>query len=148
MDYDTWDVKIGAFKISRFLKVDISTVRKCGQAFAILYCHQYFPSCDRTQSVFKEQKMCHESCLHLTRMCGELWEMFVKSYTIRYPEETRLLRCELQPTRNAGDSPECWYFSGDTKSTGNIAHNGSSACISQISYIHQIVHLIILQFKN
>ncbi|CAB4014749.1 coadhesin-like isoform X2, partial [Paramuricea clavata] len=119
MDYDTWDVKIGASKISRFLKVDISTVRKCGQAFAILYCHLYFPSCDRTQSVFKEQKICHESCLHLTRMCGELWEMFVKSYTIRHPkaEETKLLRCELQPTRNAGDSPECWYFSGDTKST-------------------------------
>jgi hypothetical protein len=51
-DYDT-SQKLGASKISRFLKVDISTVRKCMQASTILYCHHYYPSCDRTQNVYK-----------------------------------------------------------------------------------------------
>jgi hypothetical protein len=112
--------KVGASKISRFFKVDISTVRKCLPAFIIVYCHLYFPSCDRTQSVYKEQKICHESCLDLTHLCGELWEMFVRYYTIEYPETKKLLRCELQPTRNAGDSPECWYFKVLANSAGNV----------------------------
>jgi hypothetical protein len=101
-------VKLCVSRISRFSKVAISAVRKCAQAVTIMYCHNYFPSCDRTQSVYKEQKVCHESCLDLTHMCGKLWEMSVRYRTIEHPEEKKLYRCELQPTRNAGDSPECW----------------------------------------
>ena len=115
--------KVGASKISRFFKVDISTVRKCMQALPIWYCHLYFPSFDRTQSVFKEQKICRESYLELAHMCGELWEIWERYYIIEYPEEEKLLRCELQPTRNAGDSPECWYFNGLANSTGNVIVN-------------------------
>ena len=116
-------VKLCVSRISRFSKVAISAVRKCAQAVTIMYCHNYFPSCDRTQSVYKEQKMCHESCLDLTHMCGKLWEMFVRYYTIEYPGTKKLWRCELQPTRNAGDSPECWYFNGLANSAGNIIIN-------------------------
>ena len=121
-DFDILE-KANASKISRFFKVDISTARKCLQAVPILVCHHYFPSCDRTQNVYKEQKICHESCLDLTHMCGELWEVFVSYHSIEYPEEEKLLRCELQPTRNAGDSPECWYFNGLANSTGNVIIN-------------------------
>ncbi|CAB4007052.1 Tyrosine- kinase transmembrane receptor ROR2, partial [Paramuricea clavata] len=110
-------VKIGVSRISRFSQVDISNVRKCAQAAAKWFCRQYFPSCDRTQSVFKEQKICRESCLVLTRTCGKLWEMFVKYYTIQYPDSKKLYQCELQPYRNAGDSPECWYLNGLANST-------------------------------
>ena len=115
--------KLDESKISRFIKVDISTFRKCVQTYAIVYCRQYFPSCDRTQSVFKEQKTCRESYLELAHMCGKLWEMLVKAYTIEYPEAKKLLLGELQPTRNAGDSPECWYFNGVANSAGNIIIN-------------------------
>ncbi|CAB4033190.1 angiopoietin-1 receptor-like, partial [Paramuricea clavata] len=108
----------GPSSISRNLEVDINTVRKCLQAVAIGYCHLNFPSCDRTDSVFKEQKICRESCLELTHMCGELWEMFVRWYAVGHPyhPEKKAFRCELQPSRNAGDSPECWYFNGNASS--------------------------------
>ena len=115
--------KVGASKISRFFKVDISTIRKCLQDFTIVYCRHFFPSCDRTQSVFKEQKICRESYLELTHMCGKLWEIWERYYIIEYPEEKKLLLGELQPTRNAGDSPECWYFNGLANSAGNVIVN-------------------------
>jgi hypothetical protein len=121
-DYDIF-VKLGVSKIRDFLIVDINTVRKCVQAVSIAYCHLYFASCDRTRSVFKEQKICRESCFALSHMCGELWKMIVRYYTISHPEkkkELELLRCEIQPYRNAGDSPECWYFNGDANSTGEV----------------------------
>jgi hypothetical protein len=122
MDFDRLG-KLDALKISHFFKVDISTVRKCAQALPIWYCHLYFASCDRTQSVFKEQNICHESYLDLTHVCGKLWEIFVRYYIIQFPEAKKLLRGELQPTRNAGDSPECWYFNGLANSAGNVIVN-------------------------
>jgi hypothetical protein len=88
-----------------------------------VYCRQYFPSCDRTQSVFKEQKICRESYLELINMGGKLFEIWENYYTIEYPEVKKVLRGELQPTRNAGDSPECWYFNGLANSAGNITIN-------------------------
>jgi hypothetical protein len=121
-DYDA-GAEIGVSRISRLSNVAISSVRKCAQAVTIWYCHFYFPRCDRTQSVYKEQKMCHKSCLDLTHMCGKLLEMFIKYYTIEYTGTKKLYRCELQPTRNAGDSPEWWYFNGVANSTGNIIVN-------------------------
>ncbi|XP_028409307.1 SCO-spondin-like [Dendronephthya gigantea] len=44
-------------------------------------------------------------------MCEEFWIIFAKAYVIRYPGlmTKKLVRCELQPFRNAGDTPECWY---------------------------------------
>jgi hypothetical protein len=71
-----------------------------------------------------EQKICHESCLELIHICHKAWKMFFKYYTIRFPEERKFLLCELQPYRNAGDSPECRYFNGLANSTGNIRDVG------------------------
>ncbi|CAB4004558.1 coadhesin-like isoform X2 [Paramuricea clavata] len=115
-DYDAV-VKIGASQLNRFFEVDIGTIRKCAQVLPIVYCHLFFPSCDRTQSVFKEQKICRESYLELPHMCGKLFEMFLRYYIIKFPEKKKLYLGELQPTRNAGDSPECWYFNELAKST-------------------------------
>ena len=87
-DFDILE-KANASKISRFFKVDISTVRKCGQALPIWYCHLYFPSCDRTQSVFKEQKICRESYLELTHIvtcvvnCGKSGKIIIQLSTRR-----------------------------------------------------------------
>ena len=38
------------------------------------------------------------------------------------PESKKLVHCELQPFRNAGDSPECWY-SDFKESAGNEIMN-------------------------
>ena len=118
-DFDGLE-RLGVLKLSLFFKVEISTVRKCVQFAIIAYCHHMFPSCDRTQSVFKEQKICRESCLEVMHVCHKIWKLFARYITIRSPEKTKLLSCELQPYRNAGDSPECWYYNGPTNSTGNI----------------------------
>ena len=45
------------------------------------------------------------------------------------PESKKPVCCELQPYRNVGDSPECWY-SDLKESTGNgIMNSKLSACI-------------------
>ncbi|CAB4019965.1 Hypothetical predicted protein [Paramuricea clavata] len=50
-------------------------------------------------------------------MCGKLFEAFLRHYIIKFPEDKKLLSGELQPTRNAGNSPECWYFNELANST-------------------------------
>jgi hypothetical protein len=135
-------VKMGLSRISRFSEVDISIVRKCLQAATIWYCRQYFPSCDRTQSVFKEQKICRESCLTLTRTCGKLWGMFVKFHTVRFPDSKKLYQCELQPYRNAGNSPECWYFNGLANSTGNIIKQCVEDSVISCSLTLKVPHIL------
>ncbi|CAB3986567.1 partial [Paramuricea clavata] len=91
-DYDVIVKLGGASSISRSVEVDINTVRKCLEAIAIGYCHLNFPSCDRTDSMFKEQKICRESCLELTHMCGELWKMLNAGISM----ETQTLQMHLQ----------------------------------------------------
>ena len=118
-------VKLGVLKISSLIDVDINTLRKCVQISAILVCRSSFPSCDRTQSVFKEQTICRESCLESIHVCHKMWEIVERYYTIRYPEKKKLFNCELQPYRNAGHSPECWYFNGFANYIGNMADERS-----------------------
>jgi hypothetical protein len=119
-DYDGF-VRLGAPTISRILRVDIATIRKCMRFDEIYLCHHHFPRCDRTQSVFKEQMICRESYVGFIHVCHKLWEIYVTYFTIRSPEKKKLYNSlQLQPYRNAGDSPECWYFNRFANYTGNI----------------------------
>ena len=105
-------VRIGVRKINRMLHLDNETAIKCAHAFVPFICHVYFPSCEGTGNEYKEQKICRETCLDLIRICGwKIWDFVVKAFEIRYsdPESKKLVHCKLQPYRNAGDSPECWY---------------------------------------
>ena len=110
-------------KIAYHLKTDVPSLNKCMKNFwVILPCHMSFPSCDRTQSVLKKKMVCRESCLDLTHSCGRLWPFLKIWVQIRYPNSTelyKLVHCEF-PYRNAGDSPECWYFNRHANITGNI----------------------------
>lgn len=103
--------RLGESKIIRLLKTSTTTWRRCARFFTTLVCRFDFPSCDRTQSVYKEQKPCRESCLDVRHICRKIWEVFAKVTTIRRrkAKTKKLVKCELQPYRNAGDSPECWY---------------------------------------
>lgn len=121
-DYNTY-LRMGPTKASYYFKTDVSTIKKCVKSLIILFCHEFFPSCDRTQSVFKKRKICRESCLEFTHSCGRAWKLFQTLTKIRYPgdtEKNKRTHCKLQPYRNAGDSPECWYFNRRSNITGNI----------------------------
>ena len=110
--------EIAISRISRFLNMDVATCRKCFQALITCICHDHFPSCDRTQSVFLEQKLCREPCLKAIHICGKIYDLLLKLMATRYPKRKKEFRCRLQPYRNAGDSPECYYYSLRTNSTG------------------------------
>ena len=110
--------KVRASRVSRFLNISVATYGKCLRALFTYYCHRRFPSCDRTQNVVVEQKVCRESCLEMIHICGKIYDVLFKYSEIRFPKRKKRYRCELQPYRNAGDSPECYYYSLCTNSTG------------------------------
>ena len=54
-----------------------------------------------------------------------MWKLTAKVYIHANPEpeSKKFIHRELQPYRNAGDSPKCWYsdlenFTGDIKESG------------------------------
>ncbi|XP_028399009.1 uncharacterized protein LOC114522509 isoform X2 [Dendronephthya gigantea] len=105
-------VRLGVPKVSRFFNVDNDTFIKCLHAVVPFACHYSFPNCDGTQSEYKKQKICRKTCLNIIRICGKIWDFYVKFSKHNHPEPgmEKLLYCKLQPYRNAGDSPECWYI--------------------------------------
>ena len=116
--------RLGLPKLSRILDTDNSTVFKCAHAWVPFICHVYFPSCEGTKSEYKDQKICRETCFNLIRICGwKIWDFVVKFVTNNNPGDSELekfVHCKIQPFRNAGDSPECWY-SDLEDSAGNIS---------------------------
>ena len=110
--------KAGASRVSHFVNISVATYRKCLRALFTYYCHRRFPRCDRTQNVVVEQKVCRESCLAMIHICGKMYDVLFKYSELRFPKRKKEYRCELQPYRNAGDSPECYYYSLLTNSTG------------------------------
>ncbi|XP_028418128.1 A disintegrin and metalloproteinase with thrombospondin motifs adt-1-like [Dendronephthya gigantea] len=104
--------RLGESKITRWLQTSITTYRKCMHLFITLKCQMNFPSCDRTSSVFREQKLCRETCLQVRHICRKLWDVIASYATTRRRDEKtkKFVKCELQPYRNSGDSPECWYY--------------------------------------
>ena len=97
--------RLGFSRIGRILSLDVTTVKKCTQFLTRYLCHDYFPSCDQTQSLFLKQKVCRESCLKLIDICGKMYEVFFKLSATRFPKSKKKYHCKLQPYRNAGDSP-------------------------------------------
>ena len=116
-DADSFE-RLGALKTSHYLNTDVARVRKCVQALLMIYCHGYFPRCDRTRSVAMEQKVCREPCLEMIHICGKMYDVLFKYWIMADPDKKKEYSCQLQPYRNAGDSPECYYYSLRTNSTG------------------------------
>ena len=116
-------LNLGPSKASEYFRMDILSIKKCMKNVIILMCRFYFPSCDSTKNVFRKTKLCRESCLEFIDSCGPAWKLFEKYIKARYPhniEKNKQAHCELQPYRNSGDSPECWYYNGHANITGNI----------------------------
>ena len=70
-------------------------------------CYHTFPSCDHTTSVFVPKKICKESCLGFLNECGTFLKVCRGVYLSKHPDKEALFTCLKQPSRNAGDSPEC-----------------------------------------
>ena len=122
-EYDKIE-KFGVDKASYYFKMNTTSVKKCMQNFGILFCRVYFPSCDRTLSVIKKKKICRKTCEELILTdCGHVIKILLSYYIIRFPERRDAaelyFHCKLQPKRNAGESPECWYLNRHARITGN-----------------------------
>ena len=110
-------------KIVHYFKTDIPCLKKCVKNLMILVCQMFFPGCDRTRSVMRKRMVCRESCLEFYHRCGQKpWTFAKMAVDIRYPDDIeayKMTHCKF-PYRNAGDSPECWYFNRHANITGNI----------------------------
>ena len=68
-------------------------------------CHYEYPSCDRTGSTIQERKPCKASCDYFMKTCKKFVEVF-QQFQHQY------FNCSIFPIREAGSSPECWYYNG------------------------------------
>ena len=112
--------RLGFSKIGSILSLDVTTIKKCVPFFFRYLCHAYFPSCDQTQSTFLKQEVCRESCFKLIEICGKFYEVLSTFPATRFPKLKNKYRCKVQPYRNAGDSPECYYLNGLSNYTGKM----------------------------
>lgn len=96
----------------------------CRRLIGIVYCHYYFPRCDSTGNELQEQKLCRETCNYLWRKCDEELKVAldlnekIKLFGWKYSWD--IINCDTLPVRNAGMSPECWYFDGKNESFGKL----------------------------
>ncbi|XP_028418125.1 uncharacterized protein LOC114543261, partial [Dendronephthya gigantea] len=131
--------RLGELKISLYSKISVTKVRICIPILNIYLCHLFFPSCDRTQSVYKEKAACRETRVNVYHLCDyvSIRETFKKYFSIRWsgatPERKKFILGDLQPVRNAGDSPECWYTEF-RNTTDRLTIVGTSANIVDGNY--------------
>jgi hypothetical protein len=87
-----------------------STSPECMHYARFLACYYMFPSCDRTVAEYRPMKICKKSCLNFYNVCGKFGNNVKEVYLPGNPEYEDLFNCLEQPSRNAGDSPECLYY--------------------------------------
>ncbi|XP_028397248.1 uncharacterized protein LOC114521061 [Dendronephthya gigantea] len=116
-------LSLGVSKISRFFNVDTSAVIKCWHAYVPCMCRIHFPLCEGTESKYKKQKLCRETWLSVTRICGKITDFVAKVSEIKNltAMSKQFIFGELQPYRNAGDSPECWYRDFENSTVATLA---------------------------
>lgn len=83
--------------------------KACRKAVEIVYCHHYFPACDTTGDVLKPQKLCKETCEFFKKTCSLELSIARSFINGNYPD---IIDCAEFSERNAGVSPECYYFDG------------------------------------
>ena len=83
--------------------------RKCTNVIRTFYYRYFLPSCDRTGRKTQEQKPCKTTCDYFVKICKNVLEVVDDLNQSN-------LNCTAFPTREAGGSPECWYY--DEKVSG------------------------------
>ena len=82
-----------------------NTSKICIDVAVPALCHYHFPSCDRTGSTIQERRPCKAMCDYFMKTCMKLMGV-VQKVTHKY------FNCSILPIREAGTSPECWYYNG------------------------------------
>ena len=82
----------------------------CMDQIHFIGCYYTFPGCDRSTSVFRQNKFCKETCLHFVNECSASLKSLIVTYFSLYPGKRALFDCSKKPSRNAGDSPGCLYY--------------------------------------
>ena len=89
-----------------------SISKECIHNFKFFACNIMFPGCDRSTSEFKLKKFCKQSCIHFIKECSKFarfWK-YVASTTDSVAALMTVFNYSVNPSRNAGDSPECLYY--------------------------------------
>ena len=109
------DRKLNQFQsnLSRFL-----ITKKCEKAIDIVYCHHYFPRCDGTGDKYKAQTLCKETCQYFTNACNQ--ELKILRAVPLGGSGLNIIDCAKFSLRNAGKSPECYYFDERDDENGKL----------------------------
>ena len=77
----------------------------CLDVAITVFCHYKFPPCDRTGSTIQERKPCKATCDYFMKTCMKVVKVFQQL-------QHEYINCSIFPIREAGSSPECWYYNG------------------------------------
>ena len=100
-----------------------SISKECIHNFNFFACNLMFPGCDRSTSEFKLKKFCKESCIHFIKECSSFarfWKNMAFATEFEALDKMTVFNYSANPSRNAGDSPECLYY----VENGNFAEEG------------------------
>ena len=111
--------------LDKFRALGFSLPEKCEKATNIVSCHHFYPRCDSTGDLYKAQRLCKETCQYFTYACSHGLAMLnLLPAASRYDD---IIKCSNFLSRDAGQSPECYYFDervngkGKTKTLSAIA---------------------------
>ena len=83
----------------------LNTSKICFDVAVTAFCHYHFASCDRTGSTIQERGPCKAMCDYLLKTCKKFVDVFQQI-------GHKYVNCSIFPIREAGSSPECWYYNG------------------------------------
>ena len=90
--------------------LNTSDTTECLSLFSFLICHELFPGCDHSTSVFLPKKVCNESCLNFMNHCSKPAKVWADMTGKESPE------CLSKFARSAGNIPECAFYARNLKS--------------------------------
>ena len=93
---------------------NISASTDCLHEARFLACHNLFPGCDLSTSVFMPKTFCQESCLSFIGKCSRLAGAWKDVNGLKI-----LPNCSDKPLRSAGNSPECAFYARKLESVKN-----------------------------
>ena len=110
------------------LKLGVLLSGKCEKAINIVYCHHYFPRCDDTGDTYKAQRLCKETCQYYTNACSQ--ELKLLKLLPGGGSSVDIIKCAKFPSRNAGRTPECYYFDERNDGKGNLCKDCVCSIVS------------------
>ena len=90
--------------------LNTSYTTECQSLFRFLACHEIFPGCDSSTSVFLPKNVCNKTCLSFTNHYSKLAKFWADISGGESP------KCLRKLARSAGNIPECAFYAWNLKS--------------------------------